>query len=54
MGGSLFGAAFQVVNDSSFQELDRVSKEGNMGAARGFQAGTFWPFQAGGIWPHTE
>lgn len=43
-GGNLFGAAFQVVNDSSFQELDRVSQEGDMGAARGFQAGAFLAF----------
>lgn len=35
-GGNLFGAAFQVVNDSLFQELDRVSEEGDMGAVRGF------------------
>lgn len=43
-GGNLFGAAFWVASDSSFQELDRVSDEGDMGAARGFQASTFLAF----------
>lgn len=43
-GGNLFGAAFWVVNDSSFQELDRVSEERDVGAARGFQASTFLAF----------
>lgn len=41
-GGNMFGAAFHVVNDSSFQEHDRVSEEEDMGATRGFQAGTFF------------
>lgn len=47
-GGNLFGAAFRVVIDSSFHELDRVSEEGDMGAGRGFPAGTFLAFSARG------
>lgn len=42
--GNLFGAAFQVVNGSWFQELNRVSEDGETGAARGFEAGTFLAF----------
>lgn len=35
-----------MVTNSSFQELDRVSEEGDMGAGRGFPAGTFLAFSA--------
>ena len=39
-GGNLFGIAFWVVNGSLFQELGRVSEEGETGSEDGFQAGT--------------
>lgn len=53
--GDSSGVAFGVAKGSSFQELGRVSEEGQTGSADGFLKQVFsCSFHAGGIWPCTK
>lgn len=55
LGGDSSGTAFGVAKGSSFQELGRVSEEGQTGSAHGFLKQVFSrSFHAGGIWPSTK